>query len=162
MVILAQVRGAPQCLGGHTPKGPGLLSGACCASGSQALLGQEGVWQFKPRYTGVYLLPLVNCDCIFGAESLTTVPAASSFGANFGAPTQSNLVFLGIFQGLVFSWGRMPPPRPQFSNCSNGLWGYLREGPSPRLLWELQVWGTRETLVCGMGNSSPYSQISYL
>lgn len=74
--------------------------------------GQEGVWQFEPSYTRVYLLPLVNCDCIFGAESLTTVPAASSFGANFGAPTQSNLVFLGIFQGLVFSWGRMPPPWP--------------------------------------------------
>lgn len=120
------------------------------------------MWQFKPRDTGVYLLPLVNCDCIFGAESLTTVPAAASFGANFGAPTQSNLVFLGIFQGLVFSWGRMHPPRPQFSNCSNGLLGYLREGPSPRLLWELQVWGTREIQVCGMGNSSPYSQISYL
>lgn len=76
---------------------------------SPPTVGQEGVWQFKPSYTGVYL-PLVNCDCIFGADNLTTVPAASSFGANFGAPMQSNLVFLGIFQVLVFSWGLRPLP----------------------------------------------------
>lgn len=82
----------------------------CRRKSSPPAAGQEGVWQFEPSYAGVCLLPLVNCDCIFGAESLTTVPAASSFGANFGAPTQLNLVFLGIFQGLVFSWGRMPPP----------------------------------------------------
>lgn len=46
----------------------------------------------------IYCL-LVDCDCVFEAESLTILPTSSSLGANFDAPTQSNLFSLELCEG---------------------------------------------------------------
>lgn len=48
----------------------------------------------------IYCL-LVDCDCVFEAESLTIFPTASSLGANFDTPTQSNLFSLELCKGCL-------------------------------------------------------------